>query len=370
MKKARFPSHPSAFIPHPSLLSFLRVPSCPSWTIAFLLTSVFCLLTSTAFAVSTSHWTHTTEADFKKGSFHNVVATNLGDLKLSRAVKALLDQDPKVSSVYCLAESPDHTIYAGTGPQGALLQIKDDKVTTVLTLDDDTNILSLLIDKDGRVLIGTGGDEGKILRIDHPGDKPKEIFKAKDVQYIWKMVEIDDHLYAATGPNGQLFDILPEGGNSVLLKSNENNLLSMISDHKDLLYIGTDPNGLVYRVNRKTKEKFVLYDAGESEVAALALDDKGNLYAATAQTEESGMTGAAEEASNEKTGRPESGATAVPIPSKPPENPQPPKLPEPNPGEPAPIPKKISLPTRRTSAHAPITVGGGGGGCWAGRPKE
>ncbi len=84
----------------------------------------------------------------------------------------------------------------------------------------------------------------------------------------------------------------------------------MISDGKDLLYIGTDPDGLVYRINRKTKEKFVLYDAAESEVAALALDDKGNLYAATAQTEESGMTGAAEEASNEKTGRPEAAGQA------------------------------------------------------------
>ncbi len=141
--------------------------------------SFFILHSSLALAVSTSHWTHTTEADFKKGSFHNVVATNLGDLKLSRAVKTLLDQEPKVSSVYCLAEAPDHTIYAGTGPQGALLQIKDDKVTTVLTLEDDTNILSLLITQDGALLIGTGGDEGKILRIDHPGDKPKELFKSK-----------------------------------------------------------------------------------------------------------------------------------------------------------------------------------------------
>src|SRR5215813_8731010 len=76
------------------------------------------LATAPVFAVTTSHWMHTNEADFKKGSFHNVVATNLGDLKLSRAVKTLLEQDPKVGAVYALVEAKDGTIYAGTGPQG------------------------------------------------------------------------------------------------------------------------------------------------------------------------------------------------------------------------------------------------------------
>src|SRR5438874_13736623 len=83
-----------------------------------------------ALAVQTSHWTHTNEADFKKGTFHNVVATNFGDLKLSRAVKTILEQDAKVSAVYALAEAADGSIYAGTGPNGVLLRVKDDKVTT------------------------------------------------------------------------------------------------------------------------------------------------------------------------------------------------------------------------------------------------
>ena len=72
----------------------------------------------TALAVGTSNWSHTTEADFKNGTFDNVVATNLGDLKLSRAVKTLLEQDPQVSAVYAMAEATDGTVYAGTGPQG------------------------------------------------------------------------------------------------------------------------------------------------------------------------------------------------------------------------------------------------------------
>src|SRR5213082_931797 len=136
-------------------------------------TLLLAVLTLPLIAAQAVHWKHTTEADFKKGSFKNVVATNLGDLKLSRAVKTLLEQDPKVSAVYALAAAKDGTIYAGTGPQGVVLQINGDKVKELVKLDDVTNVFSLIVDKDGALLIGTGGESGKILKIAKPGDKPK-----------------------------------------------------------------------------------------------------------------------------------------------------------------------------------------------------
>src|SRR5947207_10527384 len=113
----------------------------------------------------------------------------------------------------------------------------------------------------------------------------------------------------------------------------------MIGDGKDLLYVGTDPNGLVYRVNRKTKDVYVVHDAPETEISALALDKAGNLYAATAeampQTPESEAAGA-----TEQIGRPEGGTSGAPIPSPSRPEPKPPELPNPNPGEPEPIPKQ------------------------------
>src|SRR2546421_10739737 len=110
-----------------------------------LIAIVVVLMTSPVMAVSTSHWTHTSEAEFKAGTFHNVVATNLGDLKLSRAVKTILGQDAHVSAVYALVEAPDGTIYAGTGPEGVLLAAKNDKATPIANLGDNLSIFSLLI---------------------------------------------------------------------------------------------------------------------------------------------------------------------------------------------------------------------------------
>jgi len=137
-----------------------------------------CLLSAPVLAVTTSTWTQTNQEDFKKGTLDIVVATNLGDLKLSRAVKTLLEQDPKISSVNALAEAADGTIYAATGPEGVLLQIKDQKVSTVATIDGATSLTSLLVDKSGRLLIGTAGEAGKVLAIDKPGGKPHTLFEA------------------------------------------------------------------------------------------------------------------------------------------------------------------------------------------------
>ena len=291
-----------------------------------------------ALAVGTSNWTQTNEADWKDGTFDNVVSTNLGDLKLSRAVKTLLEQDPRVSAVNALALAPDGTVYAGTGPRGVLLRVKGDAVDEVAKIDD-AQIFSVLVDAKGQVLLGTGGTQGRVLRIAKPGDKPQELFKADGVQYVWQIRQTPDgNLYAATGPAGQLFEIKPDGSSRVLLDADENNLLSLVSDGKDLLYAGTDPNGLVYRVNRKTGESFILYDAAETEVSALALDARGNLYAGTAEARDDPPAPPAPGAA-EQVGRPEGGTPGAPLPSERPNDPEPPKVPDPTPGQPEPIPK-------------------------------
>jgi ligand-binding sensor domain-containing protein len=252
-----------------------------------------------ALAVGPSMWRHTSEADFQPGTFENVVATNLGDLKLSRAIKTLLEQNPDVSSVYAIVESPDGVIYAGTGPRGVLMKIDNGEVSKVLNVPDQ-QIFSLLFDAQGRLLIGTGGELGRVLRIDKPGEEPVEIFSSEDVQYVWAMAEVEGTLYAATGPNGQLIAIDRDGKSRVLFDSHENNLLCMASDGKDMLYIGTDPNGLVYRVNRNNGDVYVLYDAAETEVGAIVIDRAGNVYAGTSAAIEGGA--AVEQASQSQQG--------------------------------------------------------------------
>lgn len=307
--------------------------------IALLSPTLTILLAATTLGVGTSYWTQTTEADFKSGSLDGVVASNLGDVKLSRAIKTLLEQDPRVSAVNVLAQGPDGAIYAGTGPNAELLVIRDGKVTVAATIPNAVAIISIIAQKDGAILLGTGGEAGRVLKLDKPDAKPRVLFEAEGVQYIWGLAQTPDgNLYVATGPHGQLYEIKPDESKKMVLQTQESNLLSLISDGKDLLYVGTDPHGLVYRVNRKTGESFVLYNAAEAEVSALALDREGNLFAGTAEArEEATAPAAAPEAG--QGGRPEGSGLGVPIPADRPNEPTPPPPPNPNPGQPDPIPK-------------------------------
>ena len=314
---------------------------------------ILLLIATPVWAVQTSHWNHTGEADFKKGTMHNVVATNLGDVKLSRAVKTILEENAKVSAVYAMVEAGDGTIYAATGPHGVLLKVKDDKAAPIAQFEDNSSVFALLIDPTGSLIVGVSGEKGKVYKLDKPsneGSKPVEIFADDEVQYIWALQQTPDgNLYVATGPNGKLFEVKADGTKSILMTSDESNLLSLLSDGKETLYVGTDPNGLVYRVNRKTKDIFVLFDAPESEISCLALDRKGNLYVGTAEATEPSAAKPLALPAVEKAGRPE-GTGGVPLPSTPPEIPKPPVKPDPNPGEPEPIPKQVKLQAGKSEA--------------------
>ena len=60
----------------------------------------------------------------------------------------------------------------------------------------------------------------------------------------------------------------------------DNNILSLVTDPEGFVYAGTDERGLIYKINPATKSLSVLYDTEQSEIAALAFDAEGSLYAA------------------------------------------------------------------------------------------
>src|SRR5271167_3982267 len=65
---------------------------------------------SPVLAVTTSHWVHANEADFNAGTLTDVVVTNQGDVKLSRAITVIQEQDANVTTVNALAQTPDGVI--------------------------------------------------------------------------------------------------------------------------------------------------------------------------------------------------------------------------------------------------------------------
>ncbi len=302
---------------------------------------LFCA-TSWSWAVTTSSWVQRAADDFGSGTMREVVVASHGELRLSRSTQPLIKDDPRLDVVYCLAQTADGTTLIGTGPEGVILRrSKTGEVTQLYAAGPDTLVTAMQLQPDGQLLAGISGRKPGLVRINLATGESKALFSPDDLQFIWGiLLRPDGNILLATGPTGKLIEVSPESKPRVVLTSKQHNLTHLMADKGDDVIIGTDPDALVLRVNVKTGEWFVLYDAGESEVAALAHDGEGNIYVAAAL--------AAEVSGREQP--PSAGRSRlspdVPLRREPAAAPQPPALPNPSPGEPEPIPKK-AVPSQR-----------------------
>ncbi len=104
-----------------------------------------------------------------------------------------------------LVRRPDGALYAASGDEGKVFrrEAEDDAPWTVAVDLTETQALSLAVGKDGHIYAGTGPD-GRVVDVTdpkHPSSRPDP-----KVLYIWDLaVDRAGDLYAATGPTGQLW---------------------------------------------------------------------------------------------------------------------------------------------------------------------
>lgn len=285
-------------------------------------------------AAGTSNWTHTSEADFA-GKMESVVASSLGELRLSRDTQKLIEQDARFDVVYSVKQLPDGSVVLGTGPSGLVMKLSDGKLTELYKPSGAAMVSALALLPGGKLLVGLSGDAAALVSLDPATGISKELFRTTDAQFVWAIHPLHDgSALLGTGPTGQLLQVSPDGKSRVVVSTRQHNILSILPLADDMVVIGTDPDGLVIRVNTVTGEWFVLYDAPEPQITALVSGPGGSIYAAAT----SSVAAAGEEPSSAKPGRPEV-TPEVPLRREPPAPPEPPKLPDPSPNEPDPIPK-------------------------------
>jgi hypothetical protein len=240
---------------------------------------------SSAIAGGTRFLSTQTPDDFAAGSHKGTILSGSGELRLGRSLASLGEISIKSTGILSLVRGPDGTIYAGTAGDGKVLAIKDGKVTTLWESDEPV-VSAVALDSQNRLLIGVSGEHGQLVRLPlTPDAKPEVLLKADGLQYIWGLARVGNVTYVATGPEGKLYsvpDTAVAGAEPVVaLDTEESNLVSIAADDKGRLVLGTDPEGLLLRFDPGTKAMEVLYDADEPEISSLAIDGKGNIYAAT-----------------------------------------------------------------------------------------
>ncbi len=266
---------------------------------------LFVFLGTIAEAVSPKIWREDSQTAFLKGEPNGVSLTREGTVILAPSYKLVTDTDEDF--VWALSVDANKTLYIGTGNEGRIYMLKPDSDRAELLFDSpETHIFSLAIGADGAVYAGTSPG-GLIYRI-APGQEPTEFCQTGDSHVSALIARPGGGLYAGTGgERGRVLKIDKQGKVAALYASKDPNVVSLALGAQGEVYAGTDNSGFVYRV-REQGGADVLYDAREKEIHSLSVGANGTIYAtAMAQSDRS------EENGKEQKGSEQSGATLYAI---------------------------------------------------------
>ena len=262
-------------------------------------------------AVTSKITRHRSAADLLKGETEKTVIDSEGTIKLAREAVEI-DYPRLLKDVWIIntivADSAG-TIYLGTSPNGDIIKYADGKATRIypvksgLEASDTTetepadpnapkadetfineHIFAMALDSAGRLLAAVSGDDCRLMRFED--GEFETIYKPDDATYILA-ISLDDlgNIYLGTGPEGKIYRLGPTGQSPQLVyDSRDNNLLSLTIGEDDFIYAGSDQRGLVYKINPASGTATVLYDSEQSEITSLLFDDD-NLYAAATSAE-------------------------------------------------------------------------------------
>ena len=287
------------------------------WFYVFIISLLF-YLSNSAWAVTSKITRHSSSEELLKGQAEGVVIDSKGTIQLGRSAERLVENFEDVWSINTIAVSGG-TVYLGTSPNGGIYKYSLGKLTKIYPQEsqkeenaqedrktafdinepEDANtvkadeylanehIFAMATDVAGRLLAGTSGDKCALMRL--KADQMETVFEPNDAKYIFA-IDIDDsgNIYLGTGPQGKVYRLNSFGKKAELIyDSRDKNILSLASGTDGFIYAGSDSRGLVYRIDPRTKTATVLYDSDQPEITALLFTDteEADLYAAATSAE-------------------------------------------------------------------------------------
>lgn len=218
-------------------------------------------------------WENHSWNDFVKGRFAGVALTRDGRVTLAPKLDTLAETGE--AAIWAAVPAADGGVYLATGHRGRLLKVQGGKVETVWAAPQP-EIFALAQGADGALYAGTSPD-GRVWRI--ANNKAEEWFDPK-AKYIWAMKPAKDgSIFVATGDEGKIWRVTGKGQGEEYYATGQTHVTSLAIDSKGRLLAGSDPNGLLYRIEAKEKG-FVLYDSALQEIRSIVEAPDGALYVA------------------------------------------------------------------------------------------
>ncbi len=187
----------------------------------------------------------------------------------------------EIGLVWSAVTGKKGVVFLGTGYEGKIFRVNGNSVSEIATTGQLV-VTSMALDKRGDLYVATLPD-AVIWKVPKPaGIRPGKPVKAKKwatlpkgTLHVWQIGfdSVKRMLYAATGPEGKLFAIGPDGKASVYLDTEEEHVMCVAFDHKKRLVAGTSPSALVFRISGPGRA-VALADFDGTEVKSLHVYDK------------------------------------------------------------------------------------------------
>jgi sugar lactone lactonase YvrE len=227
--------------------------------------------------VAIDRWEASTARDFLLGTFDGTAIDGRGRIGLAPQVTHLWGPEPGI--VWDLVASRGGTVFVALSGPGQVVAIDADGDSTVwLETDADSLVTSLAPDGKGGVYAGLS-PEGRLLHLSGPGESAT--LAESGASFIWAM-ESDGHggLWLGTGVPGKILRFTEGDGIETIYETGDDPVRSLTATD-DGVIAGTGGRGRVIEISRDG-DPFVLFDADQTEIVALARDDDGAVFALAA----------------------------------------------------------------------------------------
>ncbi len=245
------------------------------------LIALFLLIATPLLAVTPQLWEIRTYDEFRKGKLTNLSLTSDDELILAPRFDMVFNTEQTL--VWTSAADSKGNVYLGTGHDGKIFKVDPTGKGAMLVRLPELDVLSLAVDDKDVLFAGTAPD-GKVYKIEN--GTAKEFFDPK-AKYIWSLLfDKQGRLLVGTGDKGTIYRVTPDGKGTTFYDTDETHIVTMAMDKDGNLIAGGDPKGYVYRITPQGKA-FVLYDSGLREIHSVAVAPNGTIYAAAMSGEPS-----------------------------------------------------------------------------------
>jgi sugar lactone lactonase YvrE len=135
----------------------------------------------------------------------------------------------------------------------------------------DPYVWALAQDSRGRVFVA-GGNEGKVYVYSMAAagrGTGSVFFQAKEIEVHALAVDAADNLYVGSSPDGKVYRVTPDGASSVFFEPKSKYIWSLTFDKKGNLYVGTGDKGELFKVDREGRGT-TIYKNGDKHIRSLA----------------------------------------------------------------------------------------------------